>query len=149
MTTALQAKDRARLAPVRMVEIALADSGPTLYLADRAVLVQGQQYEDYLIDVGEIATACSILGGCATGSPVQVRMKNDPYAGYQSLAAIEAAHPFTGARCVLKQAYLSHAGEPSEPEVVFEGIAQGPVEIGPMGLTCVLWPMDRAADNEP
>lgn len=148
MTTVAESRDRPRANPVCLIEIALKNSGPTLYLSDRNLTVGAQRYEDYLRDLsgigGEIKRATS--GGL--NADITLSFKNDRYQGYDYLIEIGDVYPFEGAVCVIKEVYLDDAGNASDAETVFKGVLDEPGDIDLSGFQCSVSSMELAADNK-
>ncbi|GAB4389055.1 MAG: hypothetical protein Kow0025_12080 [Thermodesulfovibrionales bacterium] len=134
--------------PVCLVEITLGNSGPVLYFSDRGVSVGGRAYEDYLEDLSGVGDELRRADSGGLNPAVTLRFRNDRYGPYGYLIEVGEEHPFEGAECVIKEAYLDDAGAPSEAETVFKGVLDEPRDIDLAGFTCSVSSMLMRADKE-
>jgi hypothetical protein len=142
----IPASQRNRAKSVCLVEIALLNSGPTLYLSDRNVTVRGQRYEDYLSDLTGPGEELSRRDSEGLNSEIDLEFDNSRYRGYGCLIEAGEAYPFEGAECVIKTAWLDDDGELLELETVFKGSLDEPCEITLSGFACRVSSMEFSAD---
>lgn len=147
MPTLLQLKDRSRYKPAYLLELTLKNSGPTLYLSDRNISIEGQIYEDYLDDLTGIGDELRRADSEGLNTDITLTFKNDKYKGYNYLIEIGDTYPFEGAVCVIKETALDDSGTPSVPETVFKGVLDEPEDIDLMGFKCKVSSMVFHADR--
>lgn len=151
MTTVSESRGRPYAKPVYLVEVALRNSGPTLYLSDRNITVGAQRYEDYLRDLSGIAEGLERAASGGLNADITLSFKNDRYLSYEHLIEMGETYPFEGAECVIKEVYLDdpsaglgHSG----PVELFRGVLDEPELIDLLSFRCALSGMDRKADRQ-
>jgi hypothetical protein len=151
MPTVGESRGRPYAKPVYLVEVALGNSGPTLYLSDRNITVGTNRYEDYLRDLSGIAEGLERSASGWLNADVTLSFKNDRYLSYEYLIEMGETYPFEGAECVIKEVYLddpsagsSHGG----PVELFRGVLDEPEHIDLLFFRCALSGMDRRADRQ-
>lgn len=129
-------RDRSRAEPVYLVEIMLKNSGPTLYLSDRNILVSSRQYENYIQDITGISGDVNRADSTISNADITIVLKNDKYTSYDYLVEIGDVYPFEGATCLIKEVYLGDDSTPSEVVTIFKGVIDEPQEIDLLSFQC-------------
>ena len=147
MTGIDEARTMDRAEPVYLVEVSLLNSGPTLYLSDRQVQVEGQLYEDYLHDLSGLGAQLRRRDAHGLNTSLDLRFKNDPWSAYAFLVEAFEDYPVDGAEVVVSEVLMDPAGLPSGAAVLFRGVLEEPREIDLMGFRCRASGMEFTADN--
>lgn len=148
MTTVEESRNRPFAKPVYLVEIALRNSGPTLFLSDRTITVGSQLYEDYLRDLSGIGLELERATSGGLNADVTLSFRNDRYQSYGYLIELAETYPFEGAQCKIKEAYLGDDGNPSDAETVFAGLLDEPGDIDLLSFRCSMSSMETRADKK-
>lgn len=147
MISVTQARARAMAQPVYLVKIMLMGSGaPTLYLAERDITVASTRYEAYLDSVSGMGGMLERLTSDGLNSSLLLRLRNEPWRQYSHLVEVGADYPFEGAPMELSELYLGPGGEPSEADLIFTGILEGPSRIALSGFSCNITSLEFRAD---
>ncbi len=133
--------------PVYLVEVGLLASGPTLYLSDRQVTVEGQLYEDYLHELSGLGAELRRRDAHGLNTALELSFKNDPWGAYAFLVEAFEDYPMDGAEVMVSEVLLDTDGLPSGTAVLFRGVLEEPREIDLMGFRCRACGMEFAADN--
>jgi hypothetical protein len=136
VTTIIEARNRLRAEPVYLLEIALLNSGPTLYLSDRILTVGSQVYEDYVDDLKGLGEELKRLDAGSLNADFTVRLRNDNYKTYDHLVTMGDTCPFEGAAVTVKEVYLDSDGTPSAAETIFKGVIDTLVDIDLLWFSC-------------
>ncbi len=151
---AVEARGRTRLEPVRLVEVELKNSGPTLYFSDRNIEVGGQRYENYIEDLSGLGEGLRRAESPGPDSLLTLRFKNDAFESHDYLVEVGDTYPFEGAVVTVKEVYLDpptgsgQAARQSETVELFKGILDEPRDIDLLGFTCGATSMEYAKDRE-
>ncbi len=137
-----EARDQDRLEPVYLVEIALLNSGPTLYLSSRDVTYQSTAYQSYLDRVDGLGNESPRGGKGSLNAHVSIVFRNDPYGQSAHLVELGDTYPFEGAGITVKEVYLDGDGNMSSSDTVFHGALEEPRDIDLMSFTCKASRMD-------
>jgi len=137
-----------RIEPIYIVEIALKNSGPTLYLSDRNITFGGQAYENYIKDISGIEGEISRVDSAALNTDITITFKNDPYASYDYLVEIGDTYPFEGAECLIKEIYLDDDGALSNMVTIFKGVIDEPQDIDLLSFQCKVSSMMFQKDKQ-
>ena len=141
-----RALDRAE--PVYLVEVALLDSGPTLYFSDRQITVGGRLYEDYLHDLSGLGAELTRASAGGLNTSLALRFKNDPWRSYGFLVEVGVDYPFEGSAVTVSEVLIESTGAPSAPAVIFKGLLEQPMDTDLMGFSARASSMEFAADNK-
>lgn len=136
--TATQKKllERRRLTPVILVDIALQNSGPTLYLSDRQITVSGVVYEKYIKNVKSIDEDLSRITSESMNSDVTILFDNQQFRSFSHLAAIGSTYPFEGSITTIKELYLDDDNSQSEVLTIFKGALDEPKNVNLIDFQC-------------
>ena len=137
-----------RIEPIYIVEIALKNSGPTLYLSDRNITFGGQAYENYIKDISGIEGEISRVDSAALNTDITITFKNDPYASYDYLVEIGDTYPFEGAECLIREVYLDDDDNPSDIVTIFKGVIDEPQDIDLLSFQCKVSSMMFQKDKQ-
>jgi hypothetical protein len=138
---------RSRARSVWLVEIRLLNSGPTLYLSDRNVTVQGQRYEYYLDDLSGLGEELRRADSGGLNADIALVFDNGRYQGYNRLVEIGETYPFDGAGVTIKAAYLDDDGTLLDLETVYKGVIEGPTGITPLAFECRVSSLEFFSDR--
>jgi hypothetical protein len=151
-TTIAQARARAKTEPIYLVEIALLNSGPTLYLSDRTVKVGSQTYQHYLNDLSGLSDELGRYDSAGLNSDITLRFDNAAFTSggtaYDYLIEIGDTYPFEGAAVTIQEVYLDPDGTPSAAGTLFVGVLDEPADIDIAGFTCKASGKPQAASEE-
>lgn len=148
MSIASVARAHDRAEPVYLVRLTLLGSPPVvLYFAERAITVDGQEYEGYIASVEGIGQSLMRRDSGTLNSPVVVRFLNEPWGAYAHLAELMADNPFEGAAVELSETYIDARGQASAVELITRGLLEGPHEVGPMEFACRMSNLEALADR--
>jgi hypothetical protein len=148
MTTVEESRNRLYAKPHYLVEIALGNSGPTLYLSDRTITVGSRIYEDYLRDLSGIGVELKRGTSGGLNADIALSFKNDRHQSYDYLIELGDVYPFEGAECTIKEVYLDDDGNPSAAETVFSGLLDEPADIDLLSFRCSVSSMEMKADRK-
>ena len=129
-------RNRSRAEPIYLVDVTLKNSGPILHFSDRNILVNVQQYENYIKDISGIEGEISRVDSAALNTDITITFKNDRYASYDYLIEIGDTYPFEGAECLIKEVYLDNDDNPSDIVTIFKGVIDEPQEIDLLSFQC-------------
>lgn len=131
-------RERTRLRPVYLVEIALQNSGPTLYLSDRNITIGDtpQTYENYIHNISEIAEEIERATSEGLNPEIQIEFYNGKFQAYNYLIEIGDTYPFEGAVITIKEIYLDDDGVASVIDTIFKGALDEPRDIDLMQFSC-------------
>ena len=136
-----------RAEPVYLIKLSLGGSPElTLYLAERALSVGGIEYEDYIEGVDSVGETLGRRDSGGLNSPLIIRFINEPWGAYGRLVELSEDYPFEGALCELSEVYMDADGVPSEAELIFKGLLEGPHEADLMGFSCRVTSLMSRAD---
>lgn len=152
MTTIAKARGRLNVKPVWLVEIALKNSGGTLYFSDKNIVVGSQRYEDYLESLSSMSEQLGRKDSHTINTNLRLTFKNDVYQSYDNLILIGDTYPFEGAGVTIKECYLEDDDDPSDVETRFVGVLDAPRSIDVTNFICdissVIYHKDRTWQQE-
>ncbi len=131
-------RDRNRAEPIFLIEINLKNSGPTLYLSDRNILIGSQQYENYISEISGIEGEINLIDSSSSNTDISLTFKNDRYGSYNYLIEIGDTYPFEGAGCLIREVYLDDDNNPSDMVTIFKGVIDEPQDIDLLSFRCKL-----------
>ena len=147
MSTTAVARDHDRAEPVYLIKLTLGGNPElTLYLAERALSVGGDEYEDYIEGVDALGQMLGRRDSDGLNSPLVIRFINEPWGAYGRLVELSGDYPFEGAVCELSEVYMNADGQPSGAELIFKGLLEGPHHIDLMGFSCRVTSLESRAD---
>lgn len=131
-----QLLDRSRLKVVYFLDITLQNSGPTLHISDSNIVINGQRYELYLMDLSGLGEEIERSTSKGLNPDIDLTFLNDRIQDKNHLIKLGDTYPFEGAECVIKEAYLDDNDVPSEEVTIFKGNLDEPRDVEPLSFSC-------------
>lgn len=141
----LRERRRAHIAWLVDVQL-LAPGAPLLKFSDINIDYVTDRYDRYIMAIGGVAQELERASSDSLNSPINITFRNGPWRAFSNLIEVGETYPFEGAAVTVKSVHLDDEKNPTDAEIIFQGILEEPRAITRRDFTCRAASVEFIAD---